>query len=436
MRIAIHELSGFKNKLILRPTEMNSGQLDPCFAAFKRIYKIFSQSYFYDIFIANLQLMDKASIRVVFLEISKIVFNGMREFYKDKGVHLTVCFLQIFNFNKDNLSNEDIKFLNKISPKILIIDQIEWTVENIKALALLNCTKIDANFCNEKVPNSYLWFKHTPIQLYDFKSDQILTFEWDSIKFFIEKFQIENAKLFNTKTGFLLFIPLEIISGFMCLGFRKMFSAKDINRQSFDLGFEHQFNINGFAVPMRYLNRIFVELNDSELHYMKFREGIYQIVKEKHIELTIKNLSILLKINKLLPDDISCINFRYSDYRLTDSSKYSISEIIDNPNWINLKFWNVYKSYSLSPDEFQFWWAMLRSSKTRFSITWIYLIFSLLSECLAVLSLCSGCPELKSVDLRYIKADTENEHETVEQANSEFRQKFGLIQELRIWKVK
>ena len=163
-------------------------------------------------------------------------------------------------------------------------------------------------------------------------------------------------------------------------------------------------------------------------------KDIYQLFTRKHIEITIGNLGRILEINRLLPDDFSRINFQYHNYYSTEMSEYSISEIMDNPDWINWKFILIYHKKKLSPDEFQFWWNVLGSSKTRFNLAFIYLWFSLLSECLTVLSLCSGCPELKSVKLHYFEADAENEDEAVKQAKREFRQKFGFIQILSIRK--
>ena len=132
-------------------------------------------------------------------------------------------------------------------------------------------------------------------------------------------------------------------------------------------------------------------------------KDIYQLFTRKHIELTIGNLGRLLEINRLLPDDFSRINFQYHNYCSTEMSEYSISEIMDNPDWINWKFIQIYKSINLSSDEFKFLWKVLSSGKTRFNLTRITLKFSLLSECLTVLSLCSDCPELESVGLHYPK---------------------------------
>ena len=161
---------------------------------------------------------------------------------------------------------------------------------------------------------------------------------------------------------------------------------------------------------------------------------INQLFKVKHIKLRIKNWDRLLEINKLFPDDFYQINFEYHNNCSTDMSVYSISEIMDNSDWINLKFIQICKLNKLTPDEFQFWWMMLRFGKTRFNLTFICLKFSLLSECLTVLSLCLGCPELQYVELHYFEADAENIDEAVEQAKREFIQKFGFIQNLIIRK--
>ena len=161
---------------------------------------------------------------------------------------------------------------------------------------------------------------------------------------------------------------------------------------------------------------------------------INQLFKVKHIEITIENFGNLLKINKLFSDEFSQINFRYFYYRSSKYAKYSKSKIMDNPDWINFKFIQICQLNKLSPDEFQFLWKVLSSKRTRFNLTSISLRFSLLSECLTVLSLCSGCPELQHVKLHYFEADAENEDEAVEHAQREFRQNFGFIQVLSIRK--
>ena len=343
--------------------------------------------------------------------------------------------LEIYYSNHDYISNEDIQFLNKISPKMLRIKRIKQTVENIKALASINCINIDTYFSNSLwMINSYLWFINTPIQLFDTQSGQRLTFEWKLMKFFIENNQIENVKLLKTKTGNFLFIPLDVISLISCSGSREILSADEINKQFADLEVLHHFEDKGYIIPMGYTNRIFIKLDDSELKFLNQFKNISQIFKEKHVELKIKNLGRLPEINKLLPDDFYHINFEYFYDRSKVMKEYSVSKIMENLDWVNLKFIKIFIPSKLSPNEFQFWWIILDSSKTRFNLTSVYLKFSLLSEWLTALSLCLGCSEPKYVELCYSEVDAENEHEIIEQAKIEFIHKYGFIQRLVICK--
>ena len=97
-------------------------------------------------FISKLKPIDKASVRIDLLYIDKYVLREMSEFYKDKEVNLIIESFQIFDHFYGYLPDQDAEFINKISPKIFSIKGINWTVKNIKALALLNWTNIDVRF--------------------------------------------------------------------------------------------------------------------------------------------------------------------------------------------------------------------------------------------------------------------------------------------------
>ena len=422
----------------------DSDQLDPHFAAFKRIRLLFDfedEPYVTD----NLELAAKFSIKFESLIINTNHFDDLKELYKDKDSNLMIGYLEInYRFEHKRLT-DDIEFINKINPEILKIDKNIWTVENIKALTLLNWANVEINFgimINEDI---YLWFENTPIRLYDFNSDQMFIFEWQSIKIFIEineyydeyddeKNGIEEVKLLKTNTGNFLFIPMDTIHQIEYLGFREISRADDINKQFTDLSVQNQLKENGLIIPMGYSNRIFIKLEDKNLDYLNQYKDIYKIFKEKQIEPTIRSLGRLLEINESFPDNFTRINFEYCNRDRLIIDEYSISEIMDDLDWSNLKFNEIYQLSSLSPDEFQFWWMILRSRRTRFNITSIDLKLSLFSECLTVLSLCLNCSELKSVYLRYEEEDIEYVDEVIKHANRQFRQEFGFIQELKIWK--
>ena len=432
MAISICDKNNFKSKLIPLFIDGDSDQLDPCFAAFKRISSLHARSYNSDNLIANLKLIDKASIRIDSLFINKYDLHKMSEFYKDKEINFMLNSLQFDNYYFNNISDEEAKFINKINPKMLTIENIKWTIENIKSLFLLNCADIDVNFDNKIVKDFYLRFIKTPIQLFDFNYNQQLTFELESIKIFIQKNKIKKINLLKANTGNFLFIPLDTIGSIYCSGLKEILRLNDTNKQFADLGFQHQFDNNGLIIHMRYSNRIFIELGDDDSNRLNQYIDIYRIFKEKHLEPTIKNLNIIFEIIKTFPDDFCSIKFRYFNYHPTEMWKHSMTRILESSDVINLKFWKIYWEYMLFPYEFQFWWEMLRSSKTRFRLTSIDLKFNFLSECLTTLSLCSGCPELEFIELKYLE-EVENEDEIVGQAKREFRQKFGFIQRLTIW---
>ena len=217
----------------------------------------------------------------------------MSEFFRDKEINLVLKSLEISYYNYDKISNGEAEFINKISPKMLKFESIKWTVKNIKTLGFLNCTNIDAYFNYDGIWNIHIWLINTPIQLFDSKSDQIITFKWRSIDLLFEK-----IKLWKAYTDNFLFIPLKAISHIISYsGFREILNADDINWRSADFSAENQLKNNGVIIPMRCLNKIFIELNDSELDYLNQMGDINKMFKEKHINLTIKNLGKLLEIN-------------------------------------------------------------------------------------------------------------------------------------------
>ena len=260
MAISIYERSNFSETSIPLFTGGDSVQLDPCFAAFKRISWI-SSYYCITNFIANLYLVDKFSIRTDSFEIDKNTFLKMKEFYKDKDVNIIIESIKLYY--RDNISDEDSEFLNKISPKMLTINSIKWSVENIKMLSLLNWTNIDAYFSRNEILDLDYWFIKNPIQLFDSQCCWMRTYKWKSLKFIFVKDLIKKIKLLKTNTENFLFIPLDTIARILCSGFSEISNAEDINKKFAD--FDHQFDIDGFVVPMEYFNKIFFELNNFNL---------------------------------------------------------------------------------------------------------------------------------------------------------------------------
>ena len=165
MAISISDRSDFESKLIPHFIARDINQLDPRFAVFKIIERISARNEYFDNLIANLNLAGKASIQIDMLYINNHVLHKLSEFYRDKEVSLMIETFEIYYFDLDNLSNEDTEIINKINPKMLRIKKILQSVENIKALALINCINIDINFSGYfSITCFYFWFINTPVQ--------------------------------------------------------------------------------------------------------------------------------------------------------------------------------------------------------------------------------------------------------------------------------
>ena len=362
----------------------------------------------------------------------------MAKFYRDKEINFTLqtLYIDIWDDDDEFISDEDVEFINKLNPKMLEIDWDIYDSKNIKALSLLNCADIKIDFNEDKNYNNYSTFLlvKTPLQLFDSDSNQMNTFEWESIKFFIFTEDIEKMKILKANIGNSLFIPLETIYHIKISRLKEISTEMDINRQFADLKIEPWFEDSGFIVPIKYFSKIFIELKDFFSYSYNQIKELGKQFKEKQDKLKIKNLVRLFEKLYLVPNGFSQINFNCFEIHLADIEEYLKSEIMGYPNWISLKNSKIYNTSTQSHDEFQSWWNVLRSRRVRFNLTTIFLRFRSLLECLTVLSLCSNCPELKSINFRFYEADTENEYETVKQAKKEFRQKFGIIHELNIWK--
>ena len=438
MAISINEQKYLSELYFLYSRGKNVYQLDPCFPNFKRIKQMYMDDVMDDrlnhFWIENLQMIGKP---LVFIDLLKITDNNivtMNERYKDKHPNFMVDCLELAMNNHANLLNEDIEVINKINPKFIDINGISWSLKNIKALALLSCTNfnVDSDYF---VYFSKLLFLNTPIQLFDLNTDQRVCFEWESIIFSIDLYKFEQVKLLKTNTTNYLFIPLNTIGMLTCSGFKSISSEHYFNKQFADIDIKQQTKINGFIIPLKYLDNTFFKFDENSIKlFDSSLEVISQIFKARHIDWEFGNLSTLLDINKLLPDHFSRINFACEFYDPTEITNKTLLKIMNSPLLIRSKFSIMHRYVLLPSDELNLVWKMLLSRRTRFSITSINLKLELLSECLTVLSLCADWPELNSVELWYLEAEEKSEQKIIERAIREFTMISGPIQKLVIAK--
>ena len=301
-------------------------------------------------------------------------------------------------------------------------------------LTLLNCINIKAYF-DYKFDGFDISFLCAPIQLSSFESTQRQSFESNSAIFNIDLDRFEIIKLIKTDTSDCLFIPFEAIWSFEYSGLKSISSTHDFNKLFAGLNTEQLTEANGFIIPLKYRHKIFFKFDDKIAKlFGSSQKVIHQILKARYINWRIQNLGWLLEINKLLSDHFSRIKFKYSYLNPNSDEDESLFEIVDSPDCIDSKFIELRSCDILPPDELNLVWKLLRSSRTRFNIILVLLKFRLLSECLAVLSLCANCLELELVELWYKEVDVENEQEIIENAKIEFVKKLGSFICLKIMK--
>ena len=103
-------------------------QLDPYFAAFKRIKSVKMKNLISNdeiiIWIENMQLIRKALVRIDTFSTSKVNLEIINELYKDEHTNILIDRFELLYDSTKDILNEDAEVLNKIKPKILKIDKI------------------------------------------------------------------------------------------------------------------------------------------------------------------------------------------------------------------------------------------------------------------------------------------------------------------------
>ena len=314
------------------------------------------------------------------------------------------------------------------------IDQISWTFENIEFL-------ISLNWPNSLLDFNYSWkyfeliFLNTTIQIFDVMSDQRLGAEWESIKFDIIQKKLKNLVLLHTEIMDYLFIPFDSISKIKYSGLKIDSDAHTLNRQFEDLDIAKQIQSNGFAVPLKNIFKLILP-DDWMLELLSPRKSVKnQIIKARHIDWEINISNNLFRIYKLFTEGFSRINFSWNNLYSEAMEIDQLSLNLISSGWIKPKFSRIERNYILSSDEFNLWKEILSSRQTRFSITSIGLILRLPSECQTILSLCADCPELEFINLQYVEVNSVKEQKLIENAETEFKEKFGFIKSVKILKL-
>ena len=388
-------------------------------------------------FTQNLWLIDKASIHIDFLWISDENFQIMSRFFKDQQTNFIIDGIELSNDCKTFLLNEDIEVLNQINPKVLTINQASLTYESIKALTLLKWESINVKLKDNYSPLFKISFFKAPVQLFDSKAKETLSFEWESIVVKVNQNKFNDMVLFSTDTIDYLFIPFETINEIQCSKFKEVSTKHGISKKFDNLNIRQKVKTNGIIIPLKCLHKVsFLFLKYMARLFDSNQEFIDKIFKAKYIDWTISYLNEVLEIKNLLPDHFPCINFAYINMNSKRFTEKHLFEIMYRQDYIEWRFSEIRNKSILTSNEFILMWEILNSSRIKFTLTSISLSFETLSECMKVLSLCADCFELDSVDLQYKEAEAETEQETIRIEKAKFMKKFGPIRNLRIMKIR
>ena len=132
-----------------------------------------------------------------------------------------------------------------------------------------------------------------------------------------------------------------------------------------------------------------------------------------------------------MPDHYCRYNYTIYNYGLAIKEQIIKNSLIKSWNFSEFSVSSIEIHLKLLPEEFERICEILSSSKTKFILKKILLIFSKLSECLTVLNLCADCRELKYIQFDFSEEDVKwDEKKLIDN----FRRTNGIIQKLKIKK--
>ena len=393
--------------------------------------------------VKNLNLAIKASVMIDSLLISNIKLKKLTESNQCSISDLKVNILRLFNDFESEMSNKIIEFLNDINPNSLSIINFNcYWFDYLQILSSMNSPNIEIETKNEGRLCMTLTFMNTQSILLDSITNQRLLIKSKSTVVGISIKGIENLQLFNVDTDYqkdstYLFIPLESILKLELTEYKTVLSSTELCELFFrNLDIEMTTKPSGVVIPLKFLAHTFFHFEHKFVSSIKINQDIInEVLKVKHVDWEVKFLSDLMEISKLFPESYSHINYFFNMIKTTGSIKTG-DEMINVLDYIKPKIKSLQINYKLFGEELEFVRKLIVLSRTRYCISQIWLKFSFLSELLSMLSLCTKCPELRSINLSYTRSETKNEQEEIDIALKEFKRNFGFIWFLEIKKSK
>ena len=273
-------------------------------------------------------------------------------------------------------------------------------------------------------------FSEPSVRLFDPYTNQVAFLKWRSMSwgFFVCKFSED-------------FIIANIPSDWLSSSFLRIHKANRIKfinylvmKEDSDSNYFNKYNSEDFSegnweltVSMDHLQSWYISKNlMSYLQEYKNHELISEIFKAKRIFSTASSFQEICRLEQLKPHPDICIYYSLQNYS-QDYHFLSKVGLIDNIDWLNIRFEWISINSTLNAEEWEFICDLLRLSKTKYEIEEIMVWTKNLSDCLTLLSLCSLCPNLSTVILQYTIEDIDDSANRIKDSSKEFFKMHGFI---------
>ena len=382
-------------------------------------------------------MIDKAWLCINELLISNEDVEILYKSFGDRLKNLKVNKLWISKGDNEEISYEIVEALKLINPCTLSFRNLDWSYETLKMLFSLNSENIEAEFENNLWVLTELEFTEVNIVMFDSKQNHSMKLMCRST--IIEVFDVDfkdicllKADKYKFSDSDCLFIPFTSIFKLEIFDY-KVNKSLTKNEKQFALINEDIDIFQGLIIPVSDLSLAIFYLYYAFTNSLNKNSIVTNEIlrKAKQVDWRVKYFDELYEMKNMFQNYFNRIKFSFWNFNLLTSKKNQEIELCDIelicPTFSVFEFCQM-----IFEDDLMIVWNLLSSRRTRFNLTCVNLKLNLLSECLTVLSLCAKCPELKSVSLKFIGWDEDDEKEAINNAIKKFIRNVGFIQLIEI----
>ena len=229
-------------------------------------------------------------------------------------------------------------------------------------------------------------------------------------------------------SGDWLFVPFSSVEHLEIKEKSYIIVSRPIHEQFKRLDTEDSNQVWGFVIPLKYLYQTTFYDEGNFMDSLKENQGVTDKMWNARIsDWIVRSFEEILKIKEMCPNSASHVNYLFDNLDWEPIVSSSVVIMKTKLCSIEPKITSIAIRHKLSPNELKLISIVIGSNKTRFSIINIKLSLNLLSDCLALLSLCANCTELELIELKYSELDCDNEVEAVNKAIRDFKSKFWMI---------